>query len=96
MLNCSIIHSHAIPESRRNVQRGTESGTSAVRLQTAVRVGSGYMAVIDLDSFAPPLYWNASLFHDDVTALGWTDKQLPCAYDIDGDGGDELVRRPFP
>jgi hypothetical protein len=24
-------------------------------------------------------------------STGWTDKQLPCAYDLDGDGGHELV-----
>lgn len=58
--------------------------------------GGGFLTFIDLDTLDIAEYWNFSstdrgAAQDDVTALGWTDKQLPCAYDLDGDGDDELV-----
>lgn len=58
--------------------------------------GGGLFTFIDLDTLSVAHYWNFTSTNkgaaqDDVTALGWTDKQLPCAYDLDGDGDDELV-----
>ena len=55
--------------------------------------GGGHFIVYDLDTLQIASYWNAtrSATDDVVTGLGWTDKQLPMAYDINLDGKDELV-----
>jgi hypothetical protein len=55
--------------------------------------GGNHFVITDLDTLAQPAYWGASgLVTNDVQqTLGWTDKQLPHAYDMDGDGDDELV-----
>jgi hypothetical protein len=55
--------------------------------------GSCYFEVTDLDTLTEPTYWGATSRNtDDVgTALGWTDKQVPHAYDMDGDGDEEVV-----
>jgi hypothetical protein len=65
----------------------------AVFYNTGGFVGGGLLTFLDLDTLKPPATWNNTTpIMDDVgTALGWTDKQLPCAYDMDGDGEDELV-----
>lgn len=56
--------------------------------------GSCFFDITDLATFDRPSYWNGntSANEDDVAlGLGYTDKQLPYAYDMDGDGDDELV-----
>ncbi|WP_136065102.1 hypothetical protein [Pontiella sulfatireligans] len=55
--------------------------------------GGNYFEITDLDTLSRPAYWGATgLNTNDVQqTLGWTDKQLPHAYDMDGDGDDELV-----
>jgi hypothetical protein len=55
--------------------------------------GGGYIYPIDLDTLAVPSYWGSSQAIDDdvATAMGWTDKQLPHVYDMDGDGDEEVV-----
>ncbi|MDF7823914.1 hypothetical protein P4B35_07800 [Pontiellaceae bacterium B12227] len=55
--------------------------------------GGNYFEIIDLDTLYRPTYWEApGLNTNDVQqTLGWTDKQLPYAYDMDDDGDDELV-----
>ncbi len=61
--------------------------------------GGNYYHIFDLDTLAAPAYWVmkdgskplASLNASDISTLGWTDKQLPHAYDMDGDGDDEVV-----
>ncbi len=56
--------------------------------------GHNFFDFTDLATFSRPAYWNGitSANADDTTpALGFTDKQLPHAYDMDGDGDDEVV-----
>jgi hypothetical protein len=55
--------------------------------------GGTWFYPIDLDTLTAPAYWGSSNpMEDDVmTVLGWTDKQLPYAYDMDGDGDEEVV-----
>ncbi len=55
--------------------------------------GGNSLTVIDLDTLAQPAYWGATglVVNDVQQSMGWTDKQLPHAYDMDGDGDDELV-----
>ncbi|VGO16412.1 Lambda-carrageenase [Pontiella desulfatans] len=55
--------------------------------------GGNYFTIIDLETLTAPSYWNpVELVVNDVQqSMGWTDKQLPHAYDMDGDGDDELV-----
>ncbi len=56
--------------------------------------GNNFFEVTDLNTLARPSYWGGvtSVNVNDVQeSLGWTDKQLPHAYDMDGDGDDELV-----
>lgn len=52
-----------------------------------------YYHPIDLDTFDEPPYWERPWASEDdvATAFGWTDNQLPCAYDMDGDGDEEVV-----
>ncbi len=62
--------------------------------------GNRYIELYDLDTLARPAYWGATTpIEDDVgptvdwgyEGMGWTDKQLPWAYDMDGDGDEEVV-----
>jgi hypothetical protein len=61
--------------------------------------GERYIEVYDLDTLSRPAYWGLTEpLKDDVgptkswtTGMGWTDKQLPWAYDMDGDGDDEIA-----
>ena len=56
--------------------------------------GNCFFDITDLSTYARPSYWNGinSTNEDDTTpSLGFTDKQLPYAYDMDGDGDDEVV-----
>jgi len=56
--------------------------------------GNCFFDITDLATYARPVYWNGltSANEDNTTpALGFTDKQLPRAYDMDGDGDDEVV-----
>lgn len=56
--------------------------------------GSCFIDLIDLSTFSRPAYWNGetAFIEDDTTPnLGFTDKQLPFAYDMDKDGNDEIV-----
>lgn len=56
--------------------------------------GNCFFDITDLLTFSRPTYWNGinSANADDTTpSLGFTDKQLPYAYDMDGDGDDEVV-----
>lgn len=55
--------------------------------------GGNYFEITDLDTLVRPAYWGASgeNINDVQESMGWTDKQLPHAYDMDGDGDDELV-----
>ncbi len=56
--------------------------------------GNCFFDITDLNTYSRPLYWNGltSANADDVApALGFTDKQLPHAYDMDGDGDEEVV-----
>jgi hypothetical protein len=55
--------------------------------------GGNYFEITDLDTLARPAYWGATglNINDVQESMGWTDKQLPHAYDMDGDGDDELV-----
>lgn len=49
---------------------------------------------LDLDALdgSRPSYWKPTRsLRDSMVQLGWTNRQLPEAYDIDGDGNDELV-----
>ncbi len=65
---------------------------AAVFYNTGGFRGNGYVAFLSLDTLLPPPWWNLTTAAiDDVTSLGWTDKQLPSAFDMDGDGSDELV-----
>jgi hypothetical protein len=57
-----------------------------------------YIEIYDLDTMSRPSYWDlSSPMEDDVAfiyaspGMGWTDKQTPWVYDMDGDGDDELV-----
>jgi len=57
-------------------------------------LGNCFFDITDLATFKRPAYWNGvtSAFEDNTApALGFTDKQLPRAYDMDGDGDDEVV-----
>jgi hypothetical protein len=54
--------------------------------------GGGFLSFIELDKLQAPAYWTSTEpIKDDVATLGWTEKQLPTAYDMDDDGRDELV-----
>ncbi len=56
--------------------------------------GNNFIDIIDLATYKRPAYWNgdADELSDDVVAgLGFTDKQLPRIYDMDGDGQVELA-----
>lgn len=56
--------------------------------------GNCFFDITDLASYNRPQYWNGvtSANEDDVvTGFGYTDKQLPYAYDMDGDGAEEVV-----
>ncbi|NDV61470.1 hypothetical protein G0Q06_03300 [Puniceicoccales bacterium CK1056] len=55
--------------------------------------GGNYFEITDLDTMERPAYWgsNGLNYNNIQEAFGWTDKQLPWAYDMDGDGDDELV-----
>jgi hypothetical protein len=56
--------------------------------------GNNFIDITDLANYQRPAYWNGvtSANEDDVVpGLGFTDKQLPHAYDMDGDGDDEVV-----
>jgi hypothetical protein len=57
-----------------------------------------YIEIYDLDTLDRPAYWDLTEpMEDDVAyilsspGMGWTDKQTAWAYDIDGDGDDEVV-----
>jgi hypothetical protein len=57
-----------------------------------------YIELYDLDTLARPAYWDLTEpMEDDVAyiyaspGMGWTDKQTAWAYDMDGDGDDEVV-----
>jgi hypothetical protein len=69
----------------------------AVFLNTGGFASGCHFTFLNLDTLRAPAYWSGMeavllLASDDVTpALGWTDKQLPQAVDIDLDGADELV-----
>ncbi|GAB1308879.1 hypothetical protein KH5_15620 [Urechidicola sp. KH5] len=56
--------------------------------------GHCFFDLTDLSTFQRPSYWNGitSFNEDDVAnGMGYTDKQAPHAFDMDGDGDDELV-----
>lgn len=56
--------------------------------------GNCFFEITDLATYKRPSYWNGatSAIEDDTTpALGFTDKQLPHTYDMDGDGNVEVV-----
>ncbi len=56
--------------------------------------GNNFIDVIDLSTYNRPAYFNGDTdpISDDVASgLGFTDKQLPHAYDMDDDGDDEVV-----
>jgi len=55
--------------------------------------GNCFFDITDLSTFSRPDYYNGitSENSDNVYNLGYTDKQLPHAYDMDGDGDDEVV-----
>jgi len=61
--------------------------------------GERYIELYDLETLERPAYWGLTEpLKDDVgptkswtTGMGWTDKQLPWAYDMDGDGDDEIA-----
>ena len=55
--------------------------------------GNCFFDVIDVSTFQRPSYYNgvSSENSDDVVSLGFTDKQLPHAYDMDGDGNLDVV-----
>lgn len=56
--------------------------------------GNNFFDITDLSTYSRPAYWGGitSANADNTTpALGFTDKQLPHAYDMDGDGNDEIV-----
>lgn len=62
-------------------------------IKTKGFTGIAYLEITDLTSFGRPDYWDGvnTPIEDDVIALGFTDKQLPHAFDMDGDGDDEVV-----
>lgn len=62
-------------------------------IKTKGFTGIAYLEITDLTSFARPDYWDGvnTPIQDDVIALGFTDKQLPHVFDMDGDGDDEVV-----
>lgn len=56
--------------------------------------GNNFIDVTDLSTYNRPAYFNGNtnpITDNVVQGLGFTDKQLPHAYDMDGDGDDELV-----
>ncbi|OXU14549.1 right-handed parallel beta-helix repeat-containing protein [Sedimentisphaera salicampi] len=62
--------------------------------------GNRYIEIYDLDTFARPSYsqLKAPLYDDagptvawGYVGMGWTDKQIPWAYDMDGDGDEEIA-----
>jgi len=56
--------------------------------------GNCFFEITDVNTFSRPSYWNgiSTANEDDVAkGLGFTDKQLPRAYDMDGDGDEEVV-----
>lgn len=55
--------------------------------------GECYFYPVDLDTQAVPAYWGSTdpVYDDVQQVMGWTDKQLPHAYDMDGDGDEEVV-----
>lgn len=56
--------------------------------------GNCFIDLINLSTFQRPEYWNQSsdyIIDDTTPGLGFTDKQLAFAYDIDNDGDEELV-----
>ena len=65
----------------------------AVFFNTGGFSGNGFFTLYDLDTLRAPSYWNTTQAASDdvVVGLGWTDKQLPMAFDMDLDGDDELV-----
>jgi hypothetical protein len=82
----------------RHVVAGDFNGDGADELISFVNYksfeGNCFFEITDLSTFTRPAYWDGvtSANEDDTTpALGFTDKQLPHAYDMDGDGNDEVV-----
>jgi hypothetical protein len=55
--------------------------------------GNNYFEITDLSTLTRPSYWapSAMVVNDVQEGMGWEDKQLPWAYDMDEDGDDELV-----
>ncbi|GGZ87437.1 hypothetical protein GCM10007028_27030 [Algibacter mikhailovii] len=55
--------------------------------------GNCFFDITDLSTFQRPSYYSGITSEniDDVYNLGYTDKQLPHAYDMDGNGKDELA-----
>ncbi len=56
--------------------------------------GNNFIDITDLSTYTRPAYFNGNtdpISDNVVQGLGFTDKQLPHAYDMDGDGNDEVV-----
>ena len=54
---------------------------------------NNFLIFYDLDTEAQASYWNpeGGIFDSDLSTMGWSDKDMALAYDMDEDGDDELV-----
>jgi len=89
---------HGVAGVIRHVVAGDFNGDGTDELMSFVNNrsfrGNCFFDITDLSTYERPDYWNGitSFNEDDVAAaLGFTDKQLPHAYDMDGDGDEEVV-----
>lgn len=90
--------SDGVPGLVRHVVAGDFDGNGTDELMSFVNhkafSGHCFFDITDLATYQRPAYWNGitTANKDNVApALGFTDKQLPHAYDMDGDGDDEVV-----
>ncbi|NLR93849.1 T9SS type A sorting domain-containing protein [Flammeovirga agarivorans] len=73
---------------------GDGSDEVAVFINRRSFEGNNFLDVLDISTYTRPSYWNGDtgFISDNTTpGLGFTDKQLPFAYDIDNDGDEDIV-----